>query len=293
MKAKALYIHALTPLHVGTGASVDVIDLPVAREKTTGWPFIPGSGLKGVLRDACKEVQSNEGLLEKVFGPQTERASEHAGAVVFSDAHLLCLPVRSFKGTFAWTTCPAVLARIKRDFDLGQIGEFPDCTMALGYEQGAVCTSSALVHGNQVYLEDLDVTVQQQHGQADAVASSIASAVFDDATWQNSFKQRFVVVSDDLFSTLTESATEVTTRVRIQDDTKTVQRGGLWYEEALPAESILWSLIIAVPWNKSDPDPAAMFDYLKEAMKIPLQIGGNASVGRGLVRLVLTGGDGK
>ncbi len=55
MTVKRAYIlHALSPLHAGTGHSADVIDLPIARMKATGIPFVPGSSIKGTLRDARK-----------------------------------------------------------------------------------------------------------------------------------------------------------------------------------------------------------------------------------------------
>ena len=46
-------LQAVSPLHAGTGQSADIIDLPIARMKSTGIPFVPGSSLKGVLRDEC------------------------------------------------------------------------------------------------------------------------------------------------------------------------------------------------------------------------------------------------
>lgn len=45
------WIHTMTPLHVGTGRGVGYIDLPIAREKVTNWPCIPGSAVKGVVAD--------------------------------------------------------------------------------------------------------------------------------------------------------------------------------------------------------------------------------------------------
>ena len=50
-----LFIHTLTRLHPGSGTALGVVDLPVQRERHTQWPLIPGSSLKGILRDACRE----------------------------------------------------------------------------------------------------------------------------------------------------------------------------------------------------------------------------------------------
>ena len=40
-----LFLHALSPLHAGTGQGIGAIDLPIAREKATGIPYLPGSSL--------------------------------------------------------------------------------------------------------------------------------------------------------------------------------------------------------------------------------------------------------
>src|SRR5437870_13133969 len=110
MNARLLFIYAISPLHAGTGQGVGVIDLPIAREKATGIPFLPGSSVKGTLRDLCKDPKK-----EDVFGPETTNADEFAGAAQFADQRLLMLPIRSLAGTFAWVTSPYLLKRFLRD----------------------------------------------------------------------------------------------------------------------------------------------------------------------------------
>jgi CRISPR-associated protein Cmr4 len=99
---------------------------------------------------------------------------------------------------------------------------------------------------------------------------------------------RFCVVHDDVMSFLLDTATEVFARVRLREDAKTVETGGLWYEEALPAETVLAGLILATP-VKAEPDE--VFKTLNGLMEKPLQIGGKATVGRGLCRLRMIGGN--
>ena len=78
-------------------------------------------------------------------------------------------------------------------------------------------------------------------------------------------------------------------RVRIDDDTKTVVDGQLWYEEALPAETILAGLVICdrVYDTKAGITPQALLDGYASA-ELSLQIGGKATVGRGRVRCIFT-----
>ncbi|MFQ5437083.1 MAG: type III-B CRISPR module RAMP protein Cmr4, partial [Anaerolineae bacterium] len=84
-------------------------------------------------------------------------------------------------------------------------------------------------------------------------------------------------------SFLLETATEVIAR-NVLDENKTSQN--LWYEEALPAETVLVGLVTAqrVGTNGMDQDEA-----LKAGVKLTegmTQLGGNATIGRGLCRLV-------
>ena len=55
MKQQIMSIFTRTPLHVGAGSAVGVVDLPVMRERHTGYPVIPGSSLKGVLADLWRD----------------------------------------------------------------------------------------------------------------------------------------------------------------------------------------------------------------------------------------------
>lgn len=59
MTTKIYWLEAITPLHVGMGRGVGFIDLPIIREKVTGWPLVPGSAVKGVIRDHFDQ-ESNE-----------------------------------------------------------------------------------------------------------------------------------------------------------------------------------------------------------------------------------------
>jgi CRISPR-associated protein Cmr4 len=51
-RAAMLFLYTETPLHAGSGTSLGIVDLPIQRERTTGYPMIQASGLKGCLRDA-------------------------------------------------------------------------------------------------------------------------------------------------------------------------------------------------------------------------------------------------
>jgi len=131
-----LGLRAETSIHAGAGNTVAVIDLPIQREAHTGWPCIYSSGVKGALRSLAKMQALTQ--IDEVFGPETNNAHDHAGALAVTDARLLLLPVRSLTGHFKWVTCPAILQRLQADCarlgwpcDLPDLGELGDDTALL------------------------------------------------------------------------------------------------------------------------------------------------------------------
>ena len=87
MKQKLLYIFTRTPLHVGAGSSVGAIDQPVQRERHTGYPIIPGSSVKGVLRNHFSGL--GQGVLNDLFGKGDEGGDFTTGKISFGEARLL------------------------------------------------------------------------------------------------------------------------------------------------------------------------------------------------------------
>uniref|UniRef100_A0A7C2GHS9 Type III-B CRISPR module RAMP protein Cmr4 n=1 Tax=Thermus islandicus TaxID=540988 RepID=A0A7C2GHS9_9DEIN len=277
------FLHVLSPLHAGTGQGIGAIDLPIAREKATGIPYLPGSSLKGVLRDQAASWDQDTRFA--VFGPDTESASEHAGAVQVGDAKLLLLPVRSLYGVFALVTSPYLLERFSREAHMvglrvPGVPQVPDAEHAfLASAKG----SRVLGDGGKVYLEDLDLKAREE---AEAWEQWLAERL------EVPVEGRLAVVHDDLMGYLLETATEVVARIRLDDETKTVARGALWYEESLPTESVLYSLLRAEASRRKGKDlPAeAVFALVKGLLEGAVQLGGKATVGRGLCAFKVVGG---
>ena len=297
-EGRMLYVHALSPIHSGTGQSTEGIDLPVAREKITGWPYLPGSSVKGVLRDACLPEEGADAARQKAFveafGSPTDVDNPNAGGLWFSDARLLCLPVRSLHGSFAWVTCPLALERWRRDYRTGGERTLGLTVPTLGEEaiQLTDAARATLAPTGTVYLEDLDLPARADQAAAvQAVAERIAAACFADDAWRQVFAKRFGVVTDETFTFLAETATEVIARIKLIAETKTVQDGGLWYEEAVPAESIFACPVVAarhgITRMNGHNGAVGLWGAVESELSGPVQIGGGASIGRGLVSLRL------
>jgi len=278
METRLLMIQALSPIHAGTGQGVGVIDQPIAREKATGIPFLPGSTLKGVFRDACSPNDR-----ESIFGSDVNGVELYQGAVTFTDARLLLLPVRSLRGVFAWVTSPLLLNRLARDAkDIKGLSVLPAFSALPKDDECLVAEkdsslSMSFNKKNMVVLEDLELTAKPAKDVND-LAEWIKKAFALDS------QARLCIVSDDTLSFLLETATEVTARIRIEDKTKTVADGALWYEEALPVETVLMSMVVASKESKK------VFDAVQGSATMMMQFGGNATVGRGLCKVSLAGG---
>src|SRR3954451_18162416 len=182
--ARVLFLHAQTGLHPGSGTALGTVDLPVQRERHTHWPTIPGSALKGILRDHCREKaqerhqedRDGQGKLRRTkrqvaneddvdlvaaFGPgKVEESNAHAGALSLTDARILAFPVRSLRGVFAWVTCPAVLTRLNRDLKTVRLPELPAGAIARLGENEAACAdgSPLLVDRDKLVLEEFEFT---------------------------------------------------------------------------------------------------------------------------------------
>lgn len=286
MKTCIFHLNNLTALHVGTGQGVGVVDLPIARSKATNLPIVPGSAIKGVLRDELKEKLSLENKdINILFGK--DKDADHAGAVAFGDANLLILPIRSFAGTVAYATCPYILKQYQRD--VANNLKTPD-----NLEDAAHTASSSIlaVQNNKIALEDLDInskSCQVAHGWAEFIAKQLyPDSVANAESWREEFIKRFVVLPDNIFSFLADTATEIRTRIRIDRETRIVQEGALWTEENLPAESVLWGVLgVSQSRDKNNKKSAEELAQLLPKEEITIQIGGKHTVGRGFCRLLI------
>jgi CRISPR-associated protein Cmr4 len=278
---KTYWLHAISPLHVGAGRGVGYIDLPLAREKGTNWPYIPGSAVKGVIADshgATEIKRKSDPLAAAAFGKAGEDDAS-AGSLVFSDASIVCLPVRSFYGTFAWITSPLALRRLRRrDLAIPSIAEVKHIYTIAG---------NKISQGAKVYLEDFDLEAQSAIEIA-PLSDPIANSLFTSDAEKEIFKTRFAIVHDDIFTFLCETGTQVDARIRIKDEQKTVARGALWYEESLPIET---SLAGTVWCDKVFGNPSlTQANIIERYCKAPrnLQIGGKATTGKGRVRCLFS-----
>lgn len=306
-KKEMLYIKALSPVHAGTGQGLGSVDMPIQRESHSDIPKIEGSGLKGAIRSLIytrkfsgykKRNSKVESFAEKnfneVFGCEN---NENAGRIAFTDAKLLFLPINSDQHIFKLVTCPYILKRwveeltftlstLKQDSALAnKLKALYTSVKGLSINEGkCICSKSQL---NNVFLDGYEFEIKED----DDVIKNIADII----GFNSSDKERITIIKDEEFRDLVAIYTEIITRNRIDINTGVTEKGGLFTEEYLPVESVLYFVTLASPQfnnfnEKSDSigDETAVIKYINDNISVGsiFQVGGNATIGKGLVKVI-------
>lgn len=320
-KAHPLFLTCETPLHAGSGSDLGIIDLPIQRERHTGFPKIEGSSLKGSVREAVERkvcpdskwsfanFSDDDVTIHRVFGyddgslkpEKKDKLKEHfkkgnefetsfAGSISFSDARLLLFPVKSMKGVFSWITCPKVLQQFRKDMEMAGISgiSIPEgANLAAPGNQVTISVNSQ----RKALLEEYAFDVREDQ-VVKTFGTWLSDNIFHDADlyWKEKVKTDIIVLANDEFKDFVNLSTEVITRTKIDNTTGTVANGQLFTEEYLPAESVLYSLVLAAPEFTSKDSRLTednIIEFLGKHLPGIIQAGANATLGKGLLKTKL------
>lgn len=293
--AKPFFLHAITSVNAGSGSEIGIVDLPVQREKHTGYPKIESSTLKGAIRFHAEGKQTTEEkqqAFEFVFGARPlqgdkEANDTQASAIAFSDARILLFPVRSMRGVFTWITCPHVLKRFNEERSIHANGEpYEDLVVP---EARSVSSGNILVSGDKLVLEEYTFKGTNVTEEAERLAHQIERMLGKHVSID--VKERLAVLSDDDFTDFVKLSTEVNARIKVGDN-GTVDNGALWYEENVPPESIFYSFLFignvrgeGVEGMKTASDVLRFMDK-EDNFPSVFQLGGNYTIGKGMMRKI-------
>lgn len=305
-KANPLFLICQTPMHAGSGSELGIVDLPIQRERHTSFPKIESSSLKGAIREAFERSGANELTIHKAFGFDKDSASEevrgaiperereYSGALGFTDARLLLFPVKSMKGIFAWITCPKVLKQFAEDMRLAERRvDGLDRIIRLSLEQNKCTTTrhnDLIVKGSKgenVILEEYTFKVSSKSDDLAIFGEWLSRNIlsYGHETWADKLKTDIIILPNDDFKDFVNLSTEVITRTKIDNATGTVASGALFTEEYLPAESIMYSLVLTASEFKAQDrlEEDTIRSFFAENLPSVCQIGGNATLGKGIV----------
>ena len=250
---------------------------------------------------AIKNNLGKQEDFERVFGskPQEEERTNEsqASALSFIDARILLFPVRSLRGTFAWITCRNVLERFNREMKLFYKTSSPPQWLLEGVEAQTVSSKALLVGDSEkIVLEEYTIQAKQID-KTQCLAEKIAQSVGNDML---GIKERLVVLTDNQFADFVKMSTEINARIRVGENGTTNRN--LWYEENVPPETVFYSAVLmghVRTGNKKDGEDRTgtlttdedVCRYVQERFPLVFQLGGNNTIGKGILRLIwLKGG---
>ena len=284
-----VFLYAVSPVHMGAGSATGLIDNPIQRERHTNHPNFAGSGIKGAVRHGWNALGGDSSIVDALFGPSSDELL-HAGAISFGDAQLLAFPVRSLKNGYVYASCPQAIARAQRLLALcGHGREWS----ALGVpKQSCILANEELLTDGKLHLEAFEYT-GETNGDISKITEDLADLALPENPAYDYFREKLkkdlVVLSDTDFAYFVENATLVEPHVRIDDKTGAADDGGLFYTENLPPESLLIAPVMAAS-SRAQKNPMTAQEAMAKVANILgneqgqlLQLGGDATTGRGLV----------
>lgn len=255
-------------LHAGAGSSnYGVIDNLVQRDATDQYPVVFASSLKGAFREHYETVlgkTKTDSRGKKVANDETEAVfggEEKKGGYIFSDAHLLALPVRSNHKPFFMATCPYLLEKFLKIV-----------TEDFGYTNPNVTALKTeiilLKNGGKVGkiighpIPNLKIEDFENVGN-DVVVNvpKLKELLGNDILFLS---------DDDMQYQCSDYALPVLARNCLDNGQST----NLWYEQVVPRKAVFYFLAENITSNKT-------FDLGEKLV----QIGGNATVGYGRCKI--------
>lgn len=268
-------IYTLTPTHCGTGQAAGAVDLPIAREKHTGFPFIPATSLKGVLRDLVPPDERDNLLGPDPPGDGGSSEVLGAGRLVLTDGRLLAFPVRSLQAPFLWVTCPLVAQRWERD--RRALGLERPALAAELPDEGVAVAGPRLGDGTLILEDHYFAEVTWEHpGVAELAQRWSGLLPAGEGFTRRRLRELLACVPDQSFQELVRRTTPVSARVQLSER-KTSQN--LWYEETLPSDCLF--SVLATSRALDPEDTAGLRRALAKAPNGVVQVGGNETVGQG------------
>jgi len=285
--------YAISPIHAGSGAATSTVDLPIQRERHTNWPHIQASGVKGAMRDHYRKFVKNEDnyLTNLIFGidegndggvidkngnlikdNENEKLQTLAGAISISDAKLLAFPMRSNVAPFVWVTCPSVLQRLKNDLEYTKFEPLENVPI-VNEDEAVVIRGNDQLSEKNIILEDAVVTIKPENN-IPKLPSEFPQV------------ERLLLISDKMFDYCVSSCTEIQTQIKIDSSTGTAKEGALRYQELLPADTLMYSIVYySQSAGLNELQASTIKGHIEDVVKNFIQIGGDETLGRGICKI--------
>jgi CRISPR-associated protein Cmr4 len=290
--AECLFLYLESSLRVGSGKPERDIDLPIQREVATGYPLLPASSLKGVLRARARSQQAPVELVA-LLGSEPDSDEARPSCVAISDSLPLLFPARALTGLFAWVTSLETLSRFARDLAVYGVKNLkPPQLPATASDTALVALETPLLGtAKTLVLEELSFAVKASE-EVGALGTWLAENAFPEDPaydyWRQKAARGVVVLPEPAFRHFVLRGTQTLQRIRIDPRTGTAAEGSLWSEEYLPPETLMYAFT-GVNLPEQPPSYIAkasdLSDWIKGLVSGHLQVGAGRTLGHGIVRV--------
>ncbi|PMP90877.1 MAG: type III-B CRISPR module RAMP protein Cmr4, partial [Caldisphaera sp.] len=231
--------YAVTPVHVGTGRSPGIVDLPFQRD-SIGYPIVYGSSFKGVLKSLLINKDSkefankdSEEFAKCVFGAEPEDPDKYMGRFIVTDLIPVFYPIASLLDGYVYVSTDYL---IKKAEDILSVVGGGTNNNIYKKNEGEEVNILLLGKLKSSYTLTLTETVKE-------TVKGIGSLI----------KDKVYVFDNDIGLQIVESSLIRVTRNVLDDNKKTSQN--LWTEEYLPQGTVfIGGIIDAKRTNKSCED---------------------------------------
>jgi CRISPR-associated protein Cmr4 len=262
-----LSLYFETPLHTGASGALGAVDLPIQRERTTQWPMVQAAEIREALRKAIGTAA--DGLLGAP-------GAEGEATLSLGDARVLLFPVRCSVAPFVWITCPAVLARLRRDLER-TVGVVLPAVPTVGNDD--ILVSSGWSHGSDGFaLEDVVLTPKPGL-EAGVLTELLPTQAGAYEGFGREVEASMGVVSDDVFGFLVRTAVELASVPG--------RNGASLLEEMVPPDALFYVPVMSVATQAKGSKKQTAVQVLEKSLPTHVQVGDAAQLGRGWARTAL------
>lgn len=253
-------INCRTHLHVGSGDSnYGVIDKLVQRDPAVQLPCIFASSLKGAFREFFKHYNGEE-ITNQIFGSGDSGKSQ----VVFHQAHVLSIPVRSNQFPYFNLIAPVVIDELISQLELLNIDNNSLVAELIRLKETKQDRKAIVynVVANNLKIEDFEgddiVNLPNYH-----ISDSLLNIIGNNPA---------MVSNSDFLDLCSDYRLPVIARNNLENG----QSKNLWYEQIIPRISRFFFAVSTV----GDVTCDTFFNEFTEDRKV--QIGANATIGYGV-----------
>ncbi|MBM3713519.1 MAG: type III-B CRISPR module RAMP protein Cmr4, partial [Actinobacteria bacterium] len=251
-----------------------IVDNLIQRNPVTKIPVIHSSGIKGALNDYFEQIKYDKNNRIKLFGDEGKEGESFPGRLIFFEANLLFLPLRSNKKLFYYATSPFVI----KEF-ISFIKDFTN----KDYKTEMINGWMDKIKFNEdipFYTFDTGSIPEIEDFRSDkkGVNTKEIKDEIEKLTGLN--LEDIALFNDDYFNKICERSIPVIARNKIGDDGESEN---LFYEEVLPRKSVLY-FVLGEENNLLGADYENFIQVLTADGTI-VQFGGNYSVGYGFCKV--------